>query len=81
MHDCKGRPISVGDTVLVPFKVTATNAAEEFCNASLETVASMFPGTSKTALTVNTQQIIRANKDDETAFEVFLKDDGATAIR
>ncbi len=81
MHDCKGRELKPGDTVLVPFKITQTYATEEFCNASLETIASMFSGTAKSSLTVNTQQIIRANGGDETSFEVFVKDDGATAIR
>ena len=80
MHDCKGRPIVPGDTVLVPFKVKETYATEEFCNAQLETVASMFPGTYKTTLTVNTQQIIRANDGDDTSYAVTLKPDGAVAI-
>jgi hypothetical protein len=70
MHDCKGRPLVPGDTVLVPFKITQTYATEEYCNALLETVASMFPGTSKTSLTVNTQQVIRANDGDDASFTV-----------
>jgi len=71
MHDCKGRPLVVGDTVLVPFIIKETYATEEFCNASLETVASMFPGDHKTTLTVNTKQVIRANKGDETDYNVI----------
>lgn len=80
MHDCKGRPIAVGDTVVVPFKVTDVTANEEFCNASLESIASMFPGTSRSFLTVNTQQTIRANEGDDTSFDFEVKADGAVAI-
>lgn len=81
MHDCKGRPIVVGDTVLVPFKVVTTYATEEYCNVSLETVASMFPGTAKTSLTVNTQQVIRANDGDDTSYTLLLETDGSTKIK
>lgn len=81
MHDCKGRPITPGDTVLVPFKVTATQATEEFCNASLETIATMFPGTSKTFLTANTKQVIRANDGDDTSFVVLADPSGVVSIQ
>lgn len=81
MHDCKGRPLAVGDTVLVPFKVKETYATEEFCNVSLVTVASMFPGALRTNFTANTQQVIRANTGDETSYEIVPEDGGAQRIR
>lgn len=81
MHDCKGRPISVGDTVLVPFTVTTTSATEEFCNVTLETVAVMFPGDRKTMLTANTRQVIRANTGDDVSYEVTTDESGKTSIR
>lgn len=80
MHDCKGRPITEGDIVLVPFKVVATQATEEFCNVSLETIATMFPGTSKSFLTANTKQVIRANEGDDTRFDVIEDPSGAVSI-
>lgn len=33
MHDAKGRELSVGDTVLVPFTIANLYASDEYCAA------------------------------------------------
>lgn len=72
MHDCKGRPLKEWDTILVPFIIDQVYHTEGdgYCNVSARTVASMFPGQSKTSCTFNAKQVIRANEGDDTAFEV-----------
>lgn len=79
MHDCKGRPLSVGDRVMVPFTVTQAMLTEEYCNLSLETVATMHPGTSKTSMTANARQVLRANDGDDIAYQV-VRDGEVTRI-
>lgn len=81
MHDCKGRPLTVGDTVLVPFTVFQTIGGEDYCNVALQTVATMPPGTSKLGLTLNALQTIRANDGDETAFVVEPNENGVVLIK
>lgn len=70
MHDFAGRPLAVGDRVLVPFKITSVSANDEYCNVTLETEAVMFPSDRKTTLTANTKQVIRNNDGDSTTFDV-----------
>jgi hypothetical protein len=81
MHDCKGRPLQTGDTILVPFKITQTVVTEGggYCNVSAETVASMYPAKYKTGGTFNAKQVIRANDGDDTSF-VVRESDGAASI-
>lgn len=67
MHDAKGRPLQVGDIILVPFEITDTFASDEFCNVSARTVASMYPGAHKTGCTFNAKQVLRANDGDDNA--------------
>ncbi len=55
-HDAKGNPLSPGDQVLVRCKVREILAGEEYCNATLETIESMYPGETKTLITINTRQ-------------------------
>jgi hypothetical protein len=81
MHDCKGRPISLGDTVMVPFTVTHVSATDEYRNVTLETVAVMFPSDRKTMLTANTRQVIRANEGDDTSYEAVTDESGKVLIR
>jgi len=82
MHDCKGRELNVGDTVMVPFTVTQIHSGVDFCNVNLASVASM-PGEGagyKTTLSaINTRQTIRANDGDDTSFRV-VQDGPVTRI-
>jgi len=74
MHDAFGRELKVGDTVMMPFKVKQIHSSEEYCNCDIESIATMPGNESHTSLSaVNTQQVIRANEGDETAFQVELK--------
>jgi len=58
-HDAAGNLIQKGDLVKVTFVVKDVYASDEYCNCSLETVAPMYPGEHKTALTVNTKQVVK----------------------
>jgi len=79
MHDAKGRELKVGDRVVVPCVVTAIHATVEFCNVSLESIATMPPAhTSKAGVTANTKQVLRANPGDDTAFEIVVDGPKAT---
>lgn len=57
-HDRDKRPIKVGDTVNIPCVVTNISGGEEYCNLTAETVIPMFPGTSKTTITLNAGQVV-----------------------
>lgn len=82
MHDCKGRELKVGDTVLVPCVVKQTVATEDFCNVTVETIAGM-PPEHKSLTTVsalNTRQVIRANAGDDVFFTKVVESNGGTRI-
>lgn len=57
-HDKNGQVIKVGDRVTVECEVKSITAGEEYCNLSAETVEPMFPGTTKTGLTLNAKQVV-----------------------
>ena len=38
MHDAKGRPLEVGDVVLVPMIVEQCYATEDYCNVTMRSV-------------------------------------------
>lgn len=59
MHDKNGRPLSVGDVVLVECKVTTCHAGTDFCNLTVETVEPMYPGTNRTTITLNAKQVTK----------------------
>jgi hypothetical protein len=56
--DGRGRKLHVGDTVNVPCVVTGVDGHEEYCNIAVETLEAMFPGPNKTAIVLNTRQVI-----------------------
>ncbi len=80
MHDGKGTPLTIGDLVMVPCYIKSTSANDDFCNLSVETVATMHGGTSKTLITLNTKQVIRANDGDDLTFEHTTDANGVTTI-
>lgn len=72
MHDAKGRPLQVGDRVMIPATITQTYEAFDYCNIVVETIATMPPNTSKTVSTLNTKQLLRANDGDDITYEVVV---------
>lgn len=57
-HDLVGNSLTVGDIVLVPARVKSIYPGDEYCNVTLETTQAMFPGTSKSGMTLNASQVI-----------------------
>jgi hypothetical protein len=56
-HDRKGNVLNVGDEVMVPAKITSVQAGLEYCNLTVETIEPMYPGESKSTITLNTKQV------------------------
>lgn len=66
MHDAKGRPLKVGDVVLIPAKITDLYESEEYCNVSAESVFGRRPdGAKETFGAINTGVMLRAEDGDE----------------
>lgn len=59
-HDRNGIELKVGDKVFVPMIVEFIYATEKFCNTSLVSEIPMYPGETKSHLTVNTKQVEKA---------------------
>lgn len=56
-HDCRGRLVEVGQTVIVRFKVLRVVDAGDFCNVDLESIVPMPGNGIKTTLgAINTKQ-------------------------
>lgn len=59
MHDRNGTPLKVGDTVLIPAKVTHVSTEEGYCNLQLETVHGRRPdGTKESIYAINTGVVV-----------------------
>lgn len=73
MHDAKGRPLKVGDTVLIPAKVTFLNeSTEDFCNVGVETSIGRRPdGLSEKFGAINTGVLLRHNPGDTNDFAEY----------
>jgi hypothetical protein len=56
-HDRKGNLLKVGDIVNIPAVVTNVNEGEDYCNISVETIEPMFPGNSKSTISLNAKQV------------------------
>lgn len=63
-HDVYGNEVEAGDSVIVRCRVNEVYPGHDFCNASLETDLPMYPGDSKTGLTVNTRQVELVSRAD-----------------
>jgi hypothetical protein len=63
MHDMNGRPLSVGDSVLVPATITVVQATDEYCNISMETDVPMYPGTHKSTIALNAKQVSKVTNE------------------
>lgn len=71
MHDAFGRPLEVGDRVMVPCKIKSVSSSLEYCNVSLETEASMPPYTNKDTITLNAKQVLRNNDGDSLDYTIY----------
>lgn len=64
MHDAKGRPLSVGDRVLIPATINSVSPGE-YCTLNVETVGVMPGNGCKNQIyALNTKQVYRANDGD-----------------
>ncbi len=62
MHCAKGRPLKVGDTILIPATVVSVSPGE-FCTLDVETVGVMPGNGSKNRIcALNTKQVYRASE-------------------
>lgn len=72
MHDAKGRELKVGDTILIPAKVTQVSATEDYCNVSAASFYGRRPdGAKETFGAINTGVMLRANPGDENDLAEF----------
>jgi len=59
MHDRNGTPLKVGDTVLIPAKITQVSATDDYCNVGLESVHGRRPdGLKETIYAINTGVVV-----------------------
>lgn len=66
MHDAKGRPLKVGDTVVIPAVVVQCGGDENFCCLDVETVGVMPGNGHKNKIhALSTKQVYRANDGDD----------------
>ena len=73
MHDAKGRPLKVGDIVLVPAKITELYPTEDYCNVSAESVFGRRPDGAKERFgAINTGVMLRSNQDDENDLSALV---------
>jgi hypothetical protein len=74
MHDAKGQELKLGDKVILPCRITNLGGGPDYCNVTIESLATMPPNhDSHVSIgAVNTTQVIRANKGDDTSFVVVV---------
>lgn len=66
MHDAKGRPLKVGDVVLIPAKITSLSPGDDYCNVSAQSVFGRRPDGAKESFgAINTGVMLRAEDGDE----------------
>lgn len=66
MHDAKGRPLKVGDVVLIPAVITAVYPTEDYCNVAAASVFGRRPDGAKESFgAINTGVMLRAEDGDE----------------
>ena len=67
MHDAKNRALKVGDTILIPARITQLSPTEDWCNVSAESILGRRPDGAKETFhaLINTGVTLRANAGDE----------------
>jgi hypothetical protein len=74
MHDAKGRPLNVGDIVLIPATITVLHPTEEYCNVTATSMLGRRPdGAKETIHAINTGVMLRANCGDENDLAALAK--------
>jgi hypothetical protein len=63
-HTKSGRKLKTGDKVIVHATVTQIYEGEDYCNVNVETDEPMFPGTTKSVITLNARQLELADTSD-----------------
>lgn len=61
-HDRDGNTLEAGDFVNVPCVVKMVSTGEEYCNVTLETQESMYPGDNKSGMSLNAKQVVKVHK-------------------
>ena len=65
MHDAKGRPLKLGDFVMIPARITQLSPQEDYCNVSVETLFGRRPdGQKERVHAINTGVLVRAEPGD-----------------
>lgn len=59
-HDKNGELLAVGDLVMIPARVTAIHATEDYCNCELELIERMPPDNTVDTKSCNTRQVIKS---------------------
>lgn len=72
MHDAKGRPLKVGDVVLVPFKIVGVSPTEDMCNVTAETLIGRRPDGKSDTVCTNTGVTLRCNDDGDAELNFVL---------
>lgn len=65
MHDARGRPLKVGDAVIIRAQITEVSTTEDYCNVSVETEFGRRPDGQKERISaINTGVLLRDNPED-----------------
>lgn len=68
MHDANGKPLKVGDRVVIEAEITGLYPSEEYCNVSLCTTLGRRPdGCKETISTMNTGMLVKVESETEDA--------------
>lgn len=68
MHDNTGRPLKIGDSVLIPGRVTAGISSEDFGNIGVESFFGRKPDDRRERFTAfNSNVVLRANVGDDNS--------------
>ncbi len=81
MHDPKGKPLKVGDFVMIPAIITQCSGDENFCCLDMET-AGVMPGNGlkNSIKCLSAKQVYRANSNDKPASIMLEERDGKTYL-
>jgi hypothetical protein len=59
MHDRDGKPLNIGDKVIVEFTIQETSATSEYCNVRCLTVEPMYPRETGDVMWFNAKQVVK----------------------
>lgn len=64
MHDRKGRPLAVGDVIIIPYVITSTSETEDYCNISAQSLYGRKPDGMKECFSGNAAVVLKAEITD-----------------